>query len=147
MDALARSIGVELPHPLLVDVAREAIAAGDPAGAEARAEAVRRALLRPVVNATGVLLHTNLGRAPLGSVPAGGPTNLELDLATGKRGSRTEHAGTLLARACGAEAAIVVNNCAAAVLLALAALAGGGPGATTPAPSSPGPPAPRTPSS
>jgi L-seryl-tRNA(Ser) seleniumtransferase len=82
-------------------------------------------LLQPVVNATGVLLHTNLGRAPLGVNQPASYTNLELDLRTGKRGSRRERAGSLLARACGAEAALVVNNGAAAVLLALAALARG----------------------
>jgi L-seryl-tRNA(Ser) seleniumtransferase len=124
VDALARSIAdVDLPHPLLVDAARAAIAAGSPDEARARAEATRDALLRPVVNATGVLLHTNLGRAPLGFDQPASYTNLELDLATGKRGSRRDHAGALLARACGAEAALVVNNGAAAVLLALAALA------------------------
>ncbi|HSL58877.1 MAG TPA: L-seryl-tRNA(Sec) selenium transferase [Acidimicrobiales bacterium] len=124
VDALARSIAdVGLPHPMLVDAARAAIAAGDPDGARAGALAVRRRLLRPVVNATGVLLHTNLGRAPVAwSVPATA-TNLELDLDTGRRGSRQAHAGALLARACGAEAAMVVNNGAAAVLLVLAALA------------------------
>ena len=125
VDALARSLGVDLPHPLLVDAAREAIAAGDPGSAAGRAEAIRRALLQPVVNATGVLLHTNLGRAPLGPAPDGGATNLELDLATGRRGSRSTHAGSLLARAAEAEAALVVNNGAAAVLLALGALATG----------------------
>jgi L-seryl-tRNA(Ser) seleniumtransferase len=82
-------------------------------------------MLRPVINATGVLLHTNLGRAPLGFSQPADYTNLELSLDTGKRGSRREHAGALLARACGAEAALVVNNGAAAVLLALAALARG----------------------
>ncbi len=83
-----------------------------------------RALLQPVVNATGVLLHTNLGRAPLGPAPpAAGYSNLELDLGTGGRGSRQDRTATLLARAAGAEAAIVVNNCAAAVVLVLAALA------------------------
>lgn len=126
VDALARSIAdVGLPHPLLVDAARAAIAAGDPDSARAGAEAMRRRLLRPVINATGVLLHTNLGRAPVGwDVPASA-TNLELDLDTGRRGSRQAHAGHLLARACGAEAALVVNNGAAAVLLVLAALARG----------------------
>ena len=89
------------------------------------AESVATALLRPVINATGVLLHTNLGRAPLGAVPAAGYANLELDLATGGRGSRHAHAAALVARACGAEDAVVVNNGAAAVLLALAALAAG----------------------
>lgn len=125
VDALARALAreVALAHPLLVDAAREAIAAGDPASARARAEAMRRALLQPVINATGVLLHTNLGRAPLGVARPATYTNLELDLATGRRGSRHAHAATLLARACGAEAALVVNNGAAAVLLVLAALA------------------------
>ena len=126
VDALARSIAdVDLPQPLLVDAARAAIAAGRPDDARAIAAATRQAMLRPVVNATGVLLHTNLGRAPLGFTQPADYTNLELALATGKRGSRREHAGTLLARACGAEAALVVNNGAAAVLLALAALARG----------------------
>jgi L-seryl-tRNA(Ser) seleniumtransferase len=124
VDALARELaGVGLPHPLLVDAAREAIAAGDPSSARARAEAVASALLRPVVNATGVLLHTNLGRAPLAAAPAPGYANLEFDLATGRRGSRSTHAAQLLARPCGAEAALVVNNGAAAVLLVLATLA------------------------
>jgi L-seryl-tRNA(Ser) seleniumtransferase len=126
VDALARSMSkVDLPHPLLVDAAREAIAAGDPDSAERRARAVQTALLGPVINATGVLLHTNLGRAPLGVAQPAAYTNLELDLATGKRGSRRDHAGALLARACGAEAALVVNNGAAAVLLVLTALARG----------------------
>jgi L-seryl-tRNA(Ser) seleniumtransferase len=126
VDALARELaGTGLPHPLLVDVAREAIASGDPGSAPERAHAVARALLQPVVNATGVLLHTNLGRAPVAVSVAARATNLELDLATGKRGSRHGHAATLLARAAGAEAALVVNNGAAAVLLVLAALARG----------------------
>lgn len=128
VDALARSLAdVGLPHPLLVDAAREAIAAGDPDSARARAESLAGGLLRPVVNATGVLLHTNLGRAPLAHSQPARFTNLELDLATGKRGSRSHHAAALLARACGAEAALVVNNGAAAVLLVVAALAAGRP--------------------
>src|SRR5436190_6499719 len=128
VDALARSLAdVDLPHPLLVDAARAAIAAGDPDSARDRAHAVARALLQPVINATGVLLHTNLGRAPIAvSVPARA-TNLELDLVTGRRGSRSAHAAGLLSRACGAESALVVNNGAAAVLLVLAALATGKP--------------------
>lgn len=126
VDRVARSLAdTGLPHPLLVDAAREAIAAGDPDSARSIAEAIAGALLRPVVNATGVLLHTNLGRAPLATTTTGRATNLEFDLAAGARGSRTVHAGGLLARTIGAEDAIVVNNCAAAVLLALAALARG----------------------
>jgi L-seryl-tRNA(Ser) seleniumtransferase len=126
VDALARSItGTGLPHPLLVDVAREAIAAGDPDSADLRARELERTLLRTVVNGTGVLLHTNLGRAPFAVTRAAEATNLELDLTTGKRGSRQDHTGLLLARLCGAEAAMVVNNNAGAVLLVLAALARG----------------------
>jgi len=127
VDALARElVDVGLPHPLLVEAAREAIAAGDPASARQRAEDMARMLLHPVINATGVLLHTNLGRAPVRVVHEARASNLELDLATGLRGSRSEHAARLLAGACGAEAAVVVNNGAAAVLLVLAALAGAG---------------------
>jgi L-seryl-tRNA(Ser) seleniumtransferase len=126
VDALARSMASSgLPHPLLVDIARAAIADDDVPGASARADVLARSLLQPVVNATGVLLHTNLGRAPLGVHADASYTNLELDLATGRRGSRDAHAATLLARLCGAEAAIVVNNNAGAVLLVLAALAHG----------------------
>ena len=126
VDALARSLAdVGLPAPLLVDIAREAIGAGEPTTARERAEDLRRLLLRPVVNATGVLLHTNLGRAPLAWSQPAAATNLELDLATGERGSRHAHCARLVARLCGAEAALVVNNNAAAVLLVLAALARG----------------------
>ena len=130
VDALARSLRDSgLPHPLLVDAARAAVADGDPARAGGRAreevERWRRRLLQPVVNATGVLLHTNLGRAPVAHHADARYANLELDLATGRRGSRSDHCGALLALACGAEAALVVNNGAAAVLLALAALADG----------------------
>lgn len=126
VDTLARSLaGTGLPHPILVDIARTAIADGDPGAAEARAEAYRRTLLTPVVNATGVLLHTNLGRAPVAhSQPARAQT-VEFDLATGTRGSRQRAVGQLFARLCGAESAIVVNNNASAVLLVLAALAAG----------------------
>ncbi|MDQ1445892.1 MAG: L-seryl-tRNA(Ser) seleniumtransferase [Acidimicrobiaceae bacterium] len=126
VDALARDLAdTGLPHPLLVDVARRAIADGDVAAARSHAEALGRALLQPVVNATGVLLHTNLGRAPMAVQADARYTNLELDLASGRRGSRSAHAASLLARLCDAEAALVVNNGAAAVLLVLAALAGG----------------------
>lgn len=124
VDALARELtDTGLPQPLLVDAARAALAAGEPESARARAEAVARSLLHPVVNATGVLLHTNLGRAPLAVQQDARYANLEFDLTTGRRGSRSRHAGALLARACGAEAALVVNNGAAALLLVLSALA------------------------
>jgi L-seryl-tRNA(Ser) seleniumtransferase len=124
VDTLARDLAdTGLPHPLLVDCARKAIAAGDPASARSEAESLQRALLQPVINATGVLLHTNLGRAPLAATVDARYSNLELDLETGRRGSRSRHAASLLARLCDAEAALVVNNGAAAVLLVLAALA------------------------
>ena len=133
VDALARDLAdTGLPHPLLVDCARRAIASAsgsasdDIAGAaRADAAAVARSLLQPVINATGVLLHTNLGRAPLAYGQDGRYANLELDLGSGRRGSRSAHAAGLLARLCDAEAALVVNNGAAAVLLVLAALAHG----------------------
>ena len=111
------------------------------------AHRLRRDLLGPAINATGVLLHTNLGRAPLGiqhsRAPLGGErrqasteltadgdqpvrySNLEFDLGSGRRGSRAAHASLLLATLTGAEAGLVVNNCAAAVTLVLAALARG----------------------
>src|SRR6266850_1081399 len=89
--------------------------------------------LQPVINATGVILHTNLGRAPLPETvvdefrrTATQYSNLEYDLKAGARGKRDVHTGELLTRLTGAEAAIVVNNCAAAVLVTLAALARGG---------------------
>lgn len=126
VDTLARSLApTGLPHPICVDVAREAIAAGDPGSATARAEAFRRTLLTPVINATGVLLHTNLGRAPHAFSQSARARTVEFDLATGERGSRQRAVGQLVARACGAEAAMVVNNNAAAVLLVLAAVAAG----------------------
>ena len=95
-------------------------------------EAMRTSSLRPVVNATGIIIHTNLGRArlapsALSAIQAVGaaPTNLELNLDTGKRGSRHDHVEALICDLTGAEAAVVVNNCAAAVLLSLMATAGG----------------------
>ena len=126
VDTLARSLrGTGLPQPLLVDVARRVIAEGRVADAAAEAEEVRRRLLQPVINATGVLLHTNLGRAPFGYTTAATPTNLELRLADGRRGSRSDHVATLFARLVDAEAALVVNNCSAALLLVLGGLAAG----------------------
>ena len=120
----------------VLERAREEIRAGAEPGdlrarlGEALAEA-RRPALRRVLNATGVLVHTNLGRAPLAQaaldriVDASGYSNLEYDLSSGSRGSRQDHLAPLLRRLTGAEAAIVVNNNAAAMLLALAALAEG----------------------
>jgi L-seryl-tRNA(Ser) seleniumtransferase len=100
------------------------------------ASAVERILARsllPVINATGVILHTNLGRAPLPESvvdefrrTATQYSNLEYDLEAGARGKRDVHTAELLTRLTGAEAAIVVNNCAAAVLVTLASLARGG---------------------
>ena len=91
-----------------------------------------RPSLQPVINATGVIVHTNLGRAPLADAAVRrlgeiGPlyTNLEYDLAGGRRGNRDTHAEALLCRLLAAEAAVVVNNNAAATLLLLAALAAG----------------------
>jgi L-seryl-tRNA(Ser) seleniumtransferase len=100
--------------------------------------------LRRVINATGVIVHTNLGRAPLSDAAldavravGGGYSTLEFDLTQGVRGSRSTHAEALLRRITGAEAAFVVNNNAAAVMLALRALAGPMPGAPE-APNVPG---------
>ena len=148
------------PHTLAVQAARRAIdehreqlrrgaesgadadagsADADAAGADIqrRAEAILAELQQPslkrVLNATGVIIHTNLGRAPLSDAAreavaqaATGYSNLELRLETGARGSRHDHVEALLTELTGAEAAIAVNNGAAAVLLAVAALAGPG---------------------
>jgi L-seryl-tRNA(Ser) seleniumtransferase len=140
VDELARG----LDDPLAVDAARtvldrarEEIRAGaDPGDLAERLAAelvaVRAPSLRRVLNATGVIVHTNLGRAPLAEEAiaqvvetARGYSNLELDLTEGTRGSRQDHVAALLRRLTGADAALVVNNNAAAVLLALAALAEG----------------------
>src|SRR3990172_4319218 len=120
--------------------ARDAVRAGQPVpSAEVLLESAQRNLaewtapsLVPVINATGVILHTNLGRAPLSASAlramlqvAQGYATLEYDLPSGQRGTRTVHAERLLTRLTGAEAALVVNNNAGAVLLALTALAKG----------------------
>jgi L-seryl-tRNA(Ser) seleniumtransferase len=129
VDALARSHRDSgLPHAVLVDLAREAIANFGADAASQMADLTAGFLLdllQPVVNATGVLLHTNLGRAPLAVTQPDRAMTVEFNLRTGQRGSRNDTAGPLLARLCGAEAAMVVNNNAAAVLLVLAALAEG----------------------
>ncbi len=125
-----------------IDEARAAVRAGAPcptaadvAAVVARAaEASLARRVRAVVNATGVVLHTNLGRAPIGAsaaaavaASAGRYVSLEIDLATGKRGGRGAFAESALAELSGAEGALVVNNNAAAVLLALSAVAVGRP--------------------
>jgi len=134
-----------LDDPLAVDAARallaqarEEIRAGvEPGDLAVRLhdelQAARAPSLRRVLNATGVIVHTNLGRAPLAEEAlaqvvetARGYSNLELDLRDGTRGSRQDHVAGILRRLTGAEAALVVNNNAAAMLLALAALAEGG---------------------
>jgi len=116
-----------------IAVARERIrAGGEPGDLVAEAQAALRPSPRRVLNASGVIVHTNLGRAPLpaeaaeAAARAGvGYTNLEYDLSRGARGSRHHHVEGLLCELTGSEAALAVNNCAAAVLLAAAALAGG----------------------
>jgi L-seryl-tRNA(Ser) seleniumtransferase len=140
VDELARTsddpLAVEAARTVIAR-AREQLRAGTSPGdlaAELRAELAdaRAAKLRRVINATGVIVHTNLGRAPLAAAAldqvrdvAGGYSNLEYDLDEGARGSRQDHIAGLLQRLTGAEAALVVNNNAAAVMLALAALAEG----------------------
>ena len=107
-------------------------AGGIAAGAAARLAADAAAALRPVINATGIVLHTNLGRAPLHESAARaaydaarGYLNLDLDLATGKRASRQDAVRAGIRRVTGAAAGVAVNNCAAATVLVLRALAAG----------------------
>jgi len=140
VDELARTSD----DPLAVDAARavigrarETIRAGvDPGDLVAllrvELQAARKPGLRRVLNATGIIIHTNLGRAPLAdgalervSEVARGYSNLEYELAEGRRGSRQDHVAAILRRLTGAEAALVVSNNAGALLLALAALAEG----------------------
>jgi L-seryl-tRNA(Ser) seleniumtransferase len=137
---------LDAPHPLAVaaaraaiDAARAALLEGEEqdvdvlADARARLTARERASLRGVINATGVIVHTNLGRAPLPAAArdavtaaASGYANLEYELGSGRRGSRQAHVDELLCELTGAEAGLAVNNGAASVLLAAAALAGPG---------------------
>jgi L-seryl-tRNA(Ser) seleniumtransferase len=143
-----RTAARERPRALAVDAARrvlercrEDVRAGNggvPGVAELAVRAARaleartRRHLVPVINATGVVIHTNLGRAPLPAdavdaveAVAGGYSNLEYDIVAGARGSRQAHIERLVCDLTGAEAAIAVNNNAAAVLLAVSALASG----------------------
>ncbi|TET18050.1 MAG: L-seryl-tRNA(Sec) selenium transferase [Dehalococcoidia bacterium] len=135
----------EYPHDLLVDLIRQhleqdrvSIALGNPCpsineiveSVYARAQALASPNPRPVINASGVILHTNLGRAPLSqeaiaamALVSKGYCNLEIDLDSGTRGSRNIHIEQVLCQLTGAEAALVVNNNASAVLLGLTALA------------------------
>ncbi len=133
----ARAVLEELRQLVARDAELAAVTLGLDGALEGQIAAeVERALaysLRPVINATGVILHTNLGRAPLSAASveriretAATYSNLEYDLAAGERGKRDVHTARLLARIAGAEAAIVVNNNAAAVFLVLNALAKGG---------------------
>jgi len=141
VDAVVRAAGhSDVPRERLVRAVRDVLAEARAAGATfdegAAAEAARRRLgdrdrrsLRRVLNATGVVLQTNLGRAPLAAVAiaaiaeAAGAVSVEYDLDAGRRGERHGHASRLLAELSGAEDGVVANNNAAAVLLALAALA------------------------
>src|SRR4051812_20916255 len=140
VDELARRsddpLAVEAARIVLAR-AREEIRAGGRPGdlaelLQEQIDSARAPHLRRVLNATGVIVHTNLGRAPLAQAAldrirdiARGYSNLEYDVAAGGRGSRQDHVTTMLRRLTGAEAGLVVNNNAAAVMLALAALAEG----------------------
>ena len=143
LEAARKRLGAEAVTALArraIDAARRAVREGaacpsvDEAAREvlALAEATLSSRTRPVINATGVVLHTNLGRAPLASAAvralaatAGRYASIELDLATGKRGPRGAFGERALAGLAGAESALVVNNCAAAVLLVLSSIAFG----------------------
>jgi L-seryl-tRNA(Ser) seleniumtransferase len=130
------------PHPLLVAAIREQLEAERSNGSisdeerlalvESRLRGWTSPSLRRVINASGVIVHTNLGRAPLArstvaavAAAAEGYSNLELDLGSGKRGERAAHVASLLTRLTGAQAALAVNNNAGAVLLMLSALGRG----------------------
>jgi len=144
-EAAVSAAGAGHPRSVLVRAVREALAevregGGAPADVSAWAEAVGRRIahataptLRRCINATGVIVHTNLGRAPLAEAAAravaetaAGYGTLEYDLARGERGDRQRHVDALLRELTGAEGALVVNNCAAALALALNTAAAGG---------------------
>ncbi len=119
-----------LPRPLVVATIRAELAAlrknkpiPEPAeiisGLRLRLDDLALSRLQPVINGTGVVVHTNLGRAPIAPPANAGYTNLEIDLATGRRGKRAAYVEQCLAELCGAEAAMVANNCAAALVLIL----------------------------
>ena len=136
-EAYGRELMTHAVRSAIAHARQRILSGGSAPAADQLAEAARRTVtllaapsLKPVINATGILLHTNLGRAPLGqaaldqiSAVAGRYSNLELDLATGQRGSRNDHLADLIRHCTGGEAALVVNNNAAAVLLALHTLA------------------------
>ena len=146
-DHTLRDLEQRCGHMILVEACRESIEAarkGILAGGQApmpalivddvytRVERAMRPSLVPVINATGVIIHTNLGRAPLSEdaiaamrAAAQGYSNLEYNLDAGERGSRHVHAESILKRLTGAQGALVVNNNAAAVMLVLAAFAQG----------------------
>jgi len=143
VDVLAARIETKLPHAIVLDLARLAIeearsqiasgVAPDPENDATRLVRAReRSAGLGVINATGVLLHTNLGRAPwspraieVAGNAASGYSNLEIDLATGERSRRGTYVEALLCRLTGAEAAMVVNNNASALLISLAAASRG----------------------
>lgn len=144
VESVLQALGTSpLPRPLVVRAVREELAASrrmshgitlDAAvqNVRDRLEHLDRTRLQPVINATGILLHTNLGRAPLSHAAlealrtvGGGYSNLEFDLAEGARGPRAAYLEELLALLCEAEASTVVNNCAAALILVLRHLTSG----------------------
>lgn len=144
-DERVARLAARYPHELLVSLvrrqlesARAAITAGKPSpslddiveSVTSQLDDLENPTLRPLINATGVVLHTNIGRAPLSreailamEAVSKGYSNLEFDLDSGRRGSRNVHVEQLLCQLSGAEAALVVNNNASGVLLSLTALA------------------------
>lgn len=128
----AESVRKELRERSVTDPTRESLLKESERRVDAAWRLEQRSGIRRVINATGVVIHTNLGRAPLSAkareaiVAASGYCNLEYDLETGRRGRRGARAEILLAEITGAEASLIVNNCAAAAFLVLRVLAGGG---------------------